>query len=95
MRQKYQLELKPIISANEDNLRIYGMLKKSCEGLNSYLADFYQTIEILKEKKAAGPGNGIATDESIEFVLGRIDEVTATMKEIAKYMPSLIELKEI
>ena len=51
MRQKYELKLKPIDTANADNLRIYEMLKKSCDGLNSYLADFFETIEILREKK--------------------------------------------
>ncbi len=94
MRQRYVLELKPIVSTNVDNIRIYEMLKKSCDGLNSYLADFHQTIEILKEKRNLSADNA-STDESIEFVLGKIDEVTASMKEIAGYMPSLITLKEL
>lgn len=95
MRQKYELKLKPINSNNPDNLRIYEMLNKSCEALNSYLADFFETVAILNEQKTqSGPDNS-DTDESIEFVLTKIDEVTASMKSIVNDMPSLIELVEI
>ncbi len=94
MRQKYELKLKPIDTANADNLRIYEMLKKSCDGLNSYLADFFETIEILREKKDKTSSEQMETESSIEFVLAKIDEVTSSMKTIAEDMPSLIELKE-
>lgn len=94
MRQKYELKLKPIDTTNSDNLRIYGMLEKSCEGLNNYLADFFETIEILKEKKEKPSVEQTEIDSSIEFVLAKIDEVTSSMKTIAEDMPSLIELKE-
>lgn len=94
MRQRFILELKPILSTNEDNLRIYEMLKKSCEGLNSYLADFHQTVEILNERRGLS-GDDIATEENIQSVLGKIDEVTSSMKEIANHMPSLITLIEL
>lgn len=92
MRKKYELKLKPMESTNSDNLRIYEMLKNSCDGLNNYLADFFETIEILKEK--AGPEN-TEVEESIQFVLAKIDEVTSSMKNIAEDMPSLIELREL
>jgi len=95
MRQKYQLTLKPINTSNSDNLRIYDMLKNSCEGLNNYLADFFETIEILNEKKEKSPSERKEAEESIEFVLAKIDAVTESMKIIAEEMPSLIELKEL
>lgn len=95
MRPKYELKLKPINSTNEDNLRIYNMLKNSCDGLNSYLADFYETIEILKEKKDKPSAEPAEIEASINFVLSKIDEVTESMKNIASEMHTLIELKEL
>jgi len=95
MRQKYELKLKPINSTNPDNLRIYELLQKSCEGLNSYLADFFETVAILEEKKIKSGSDNSEIDESIEFVLTKIDEVTSSMKCIVNDMPSLIELIEI
>lgn len=94
MRQKYELKLKPINTENPDNKRIYEMLKQSCDGLNCYVADFFETVMILKEQQAQS-GNNIEIDESIKFVLAKIDEVTASMKSIVNDMPSLIELIEI
>ncbi len=94
MRQKYELKLKPIQSSNSDNKRIYEMLKHSCDGLNNYLADFFETVEILKEKKDKPSTESKDVDESIDFVLKKIDEVTASMKSIAQEMHTLIELKE-
>jgi len=94
MRQKYELKLKPISTSNSDNLRIYEILSKSCEGLNNYLADFHETIEILKEKKEKPSVESAEVDASIEFVLSKIDEVTESMKNIAQEMHTLIELKE-
>jgi len=95
MRQKYELKLKPINTSNSDNLRIYGMLKNSCEGLNNYLADFYETIEILKEKKEKSAADPAEVEASMEFVLTKIDEVTESMKIIAQDMHALIELIEL
>jgi len=95
MKQKYELRLKPISTSNSDNLRIYEMLKNSCEGLNSYLADFFETVEILKEKKDKPSSENKEIDASIEFVLAKIDEVTSSMKSIAQEMHTLIELKEL
>lgn len=94
MRQKYELKLKPINTSNSDNLRIYGMLKDSCEGLNNYLADFHETIEILKEKKDKSAADPAEVEASIDFVLTKIDEVTESMKNIAQDMHTLIELIE-
>jgi len=95
MRQKYELHIKPITTSNSDNLRIYQMLKNSCEGLNNYLADFFETIEILNEKKEKPDSEQIEVKASIEFVLAKIDEVTSSMKNIAEDMPALVELKEL
>ena len=95
MRQKYELKLKPINSNNPDNLRIYEILQKSCGGLNSYVSDFFETIAILEEQKANSGSENYEIDESIEFVLTKIDEVTTSMKCIVNDMPSLIELKEV
>jgi len=92
MRKKFELKLKPISSSNSDNLRIYGMLKNSCDGLNNYLADFFETIEILKEKPDT---ENKEAEESIQFVLTKIDEVTSSMKKIAEEMHALVELKEL
>jgi hypothetical protein len=95
MKQKYELKLKPINSNNPDNLRIYDMVQKSCEGLNSYLADFFETVAILEEQKTKSGSDNKDIDESIEFVLVKIDEVTASMKSIVNDMPFLVELIEI
>ena len=95
MRQKYELKLKPINTSNSDNLRIYDLLKNSCEGLNNYLADFYETIEILKEKKEKSTAEPAEVEASIEFVLTKIDEVTSSMKNIAQDMHALIDLIEL
>ena len=96
MRKKYELKLKPIINIeNPDNKRIFEMLEKSCEGLNSYVADFFETVAILKEQKIKSADNHTDIDDSIEFVLAKIDEVTASMESIVNDMPSLIELIEI
>jgi hypothetical protein len=94
LKQKYELKLKPINTSNSDNLRIYGILKNSCEGLNNYLADFYETIEILKEKKEKSAAEPAEVEASIEFVLKKIDDVTLSMRTIAQDMHSLIELIE-
>jgi len=94
MRKKYELKLKPINTSNSDNLRIYNMLKNSCDGLNNYLADFYETVEILKEKKDKPSAENAEVEASIEHVLSKIDEVTESMKNIAEEMHALIELKE-
>jgi hypothetical protein len=91
MHQKYELILKPIPLTNEDNARIYEMLKNSCAGLNNYLSDFFETVAILKEKPDSGH---IDINESIQSVLGKIDEVTASMKKITQDMPEFVELKE-
>jgi len=70
------------------------MLKSSCEGLNNYLADFYETIDILKEKKEKSDAEPAEIDASIKFVLAKIDDVTSSMKNIAQDMHTLIELIE-
>ena len=95
MTQRLEIRLKPLNTTNADNLRIYEMLKNSCDGLNNYLADFFETVEILKEKKEEPSAERLEIQASIEYVLAKIEEITSSMKEIARDMPALVELKEI
>lgn len=93
MNGKYMLELKPVISSNPETNRIYEITKDTCNRFNIYLADFFETVSILSEKKGR-PGQDIQEiEESITYVRKKIDELLFSMENIAKEMPSLVILK--
>ena len=94
MNTKYRLEIKPVDSENPETLRIYNMVNDACERFNIYVMDFFETLNILEEKKLDGKGDD-ETEKSIQSVVSRIEEVTAAMKEIAATMSAIAELKEI
>ncbi len=73
---------------NPETLRIYSEVEKSCERLNAYAMDFFETVKILKENLASGR----SSEGEIDFVLGKIDELNAAMNEISHSMPELVEL---
>ncbi len=92
--KKYRLILKPIDSDNAETIRIYNNLRESCERLNIYLADFFETVEILNEKKNSGVDFPGGAELNIEFVNGRINEVIKSMEDISQSMNSLVYMEE-
>ena len=94
MNTKYRLEIKPVDSENPETLRIYNMVNDACERFNIYVMDFFETLNILEEKKQIGKSDD-ETEKSIQSVVSRIEDVTAAMKEIAASMSAIAELKEI
>ena len=93
MKPSCSLKMKYVESDNTETVRIFNMVNDACERFNIYLMDFFETLEILEEKKRNGKSDD-ETDRSIESVKSKIDEVTAAMKEIAATMPSIVELVE-
>lgn len=93
MKPAYRLKMKYVDSDNPETVRIFNMVNDACERFNIYLMDFFETLEILEEKKRNGKSDD-ETDKSIESVRSRVEEVTAAMKDIAATMPSLVEFKE-
>jgi len=93
MKPAYRLEMKFVDSDNPETVRIYNMVNDACERFNIYLMDFFETLDILEEKKQSGKIDD-ETEKSIESVRSRIEEVTAAMKDIAETMPSIVELKD-
>ena len=94
MKPVYRIEMKHIESNNPETVRIYNMVNEECHRFNIYLADFYETLDILLEKKSAGKSDD-ETEASIEFVKYRIEELSSAMKEMAETMPSVVDLKII
>jgi hypothetical protein len=97
MSHKLQLQLRPLERSSSDTQRIYESTKEACERLNSYYLDFFETIEILKEKRnKARVKNDAATiretTESIQFVEGKIEEVSQTMRTIAEENSFIVTL---
>jgi hypothetical protein len=92
MKPVYRIEMKHIESNNPETVRIYNMVNEECHRFNIYLADFYETLDILNEKKAAGKSDD-ETESSIEFVKSRIEELSSAMKEMAETMSSIVDLK--
>jgi len=93
MKPVYSLKMKYVDSDNPETVRIYNMVNDACDRFNIYLMDFFETLDILEEKKRNGKSDD-ETDKSIESVKSRIEEVTAAMKDIASTMPSIVELIE-
>lgn len=93
MKPSYRLIMKHLESMNPETIRIFNMVNEACERFNVYLMDFFETLEILEEKKRNGKSDD-ETDRSIESVKSRIAEVTAAMNDIASTMSSIVELKE-
>lgn len=93
MKPAYSLKMRYVDSENPETVRIFNMVNDACERFNIYLMDFFETLEILEEKKMSGKSDD-ETEKSIESVRSRIEEVTAAMKDIAATMPSLVELTE-
>ena len=93
MKPAYRLKMKYVESENPETVRIFNMVNDACERFNIYLMDFFETLDILEEKKRNGKSDD-ETDKSIDSVKSRIEEVTAAMKDIASTMPSIVELIE-
>ncbi len=97
MSQKLQLQLRPLEGASADTRRIYDSTREACERLNNYYLDFFETIAILTEKRnKARVKNDAATiretAESIQFVEGKIDEVSRAMRIIAEENSFIVTL---
>jgi len=88
LRDKYRLELIPIYTKNQETIRIYSEVEKSCERLNIYATDFFETLNILKEGIESGKNN----EGELNFLLGKIDEINTSMEEISRAMPDLVAL---
>lgn len=91
MKPVYRIEMKHIESDNPETVRIFNMVNEACNRFNIYLADFYETLDILDEKKASGKSDD-ETERSIEFVKSRIEEIKSAMKEMAETMPTVVDL---
>lgn len=99
MPEKRFLELKPLESKDTESVRIYNLARDACERLNNYLLDFFESIAILNEKKEKlwekkKSAELKEVEESIAFVYTKIEEVTASMEEIADQMDFLVEIKK-
>jgi len=94
MKPAYRLVMKHVESDNPETVRIFNMVSEACERFNIYLMDFFETLEILEEKKMSGRSDD-ETDRSIESVKSRIEEVTAAMKDIASTMSSIVDLRDV
>lgn len=79
-----------------DSLRIYDFTQKTVDGFNNYVADFFETISILKENlEKLGSDQKEKSNEitgTIKYVENKIDELSAKMQTIAEEMSSLIEI---
>lgn len=99
MERQPKLRLKPIDKNDDESMRIYGMTGKTVESFNSYVADFFQTVAILREniEKAhttADQEKAAEMREHIEHVERKIDELTEAMQRIADDMSSLVEFEK-
>ncbi len=92
MKPACRLKMKYIESDNTETVRIFNMVNDACERFNIYLMDFFETLEILEEKKQIGKSDD-ETDKSIESVKSRIEEMIKAMEDIAATMPSIVELE--
>ena len=93
MKPAYRLKMKYVESENPETVRIFNMVNDACERFNIYLMDFFETLDILEEKKRNGKSDD-ETDKSIDSVKSRIEEVIVAMKDIASTMPTIVELIE-
>ncbi len=99
MEKAPTLRLKSLPTENDETLRIMGMIHESCDRLNAYVMDFFETMAILNEnlknaKKKKDRAKQKEIEESIAEVERRISEVTESMQGIVKDMPELVELVE-
>lgn len=90
-----ELQLIPISRTDSQSLKLFGNLNESCQRLNHYLKDFFNTVSILKEdlKDTDDPGKRKEREESIRYVESRIDLVSAEMDKIARDFPDLVRVQ--
>ena len=99
MKSRLKLKLKPLAANDPESQRIYKITSKTIEGFNSYVADFYGTISILKEKLDK-PGTGKDPEKAdsirkdIEYMENKLDELFLTMKNLAEEMSFLVDVEE-
>lgn len=99
MEQKPMLKLKPIDKNDDESVRIFDMTGRTVESFNSYVADFFQTVVILRENLERAH---TATDQEkaaemrahIDHVERKIAELTEAMQRIADDMPALVEFEK-
>ena len=89
------LEIKPVLTDDPESLRIYELALKSVENLNNYIADFIESIHIMKEnrenslrKKDLERAEKILSD--MTFIETKIEEVSRSMEAISAVMPELV-----
>lgn len=99
MKSRLKLKLKPLAADDPESQRIYKITGKTIEGFNAYVADFYGTISILKEKLDK-PGTGKNREEAasirkdVEYMENKLNELFLTMKNLAEEMSFLVDVEE-
>ena len=93
---KPKLQLKPINISTDGTERIYQMVRETVESFNVYVADFYESVSILKEQheKALSSGSSSAVsevEEKIRYMEKRIEELKSAMEKISAEMHTLVE----
>ncbi len=99
MKNQTRLKLKPLEKADPDSLRIYDITRKTIEDFNGYVADFHETIRILRENQAKPEvmRDGEQTrviDGDIRYIEDKIEELSRAMQKIAEDMSFLVEVEE-
>ena len=96
---KIKLELKPLETESPESVRIYEIAREATEHLNSYLFDFIETIQILKENKNEFMENkekkkAKEIDEHLQYIENKIATVVESMHKIADEMAFLVDIKD-
>ena len=99
MEVRTKLELKDFDKDDPESIRLLDLTREFIERLNNYVADFDESITILKENREENikkeDKDKIADiDESIQFVESKINDVSNEMRKIAEEMSFFVELKE-
>ncbi len=77
--------------------RIFELTRETCDRFNSYYLDFFESVAILGEERnkalAADDKEKVADVESrIDYMHGKIEELSDFMREITEKMPGFVEI---
>ncbi len=93
IKQQPVLVLKKFQRNDDESKRVYDLTRESVELLNNYVLDFFETINIINEKRAGPAEKDSEIDDKVDYVIHKIDSVTVEMRNIAHEMPELVELR--
>lgn len=98
-KQKPALEIKPVVTDDPDSLRIYELAMNSVKNLNNYIADFFESINIMMENREILLKKGDITKaeemlSGMDYIEKKIEEVSRSMEAISETMPELVSYRK-